>query len=373
MGYKYGLIIAAVLLIGMSIGYLLTLTFAAPRATPIAPATTVTTTITIPSVTSIRETVTVTTVKTETISVKLEKRSVIDAFGRLIEFERIPSRVISLAPSVTEKLFALGLENVVIGVDSYSDYPEKVLELVNENRISVVGGPWTPDLEKIIALNPELVILCRGVRPQESLYPKLEEVGIKTAFLLCDNAKNQYDIYSDLYTLGVIFAVEERAKSVSDDIQRRLDETLLKLKEANVSKVRVLVLIGPPSWGIYSAGGDTFIGWLIDRAGGINIAKAYSGWPQLDYEFILNNDPEVIIITSHGIDPKDLYNELLNTPIVKTSAWMNRKIYLFTDEANDVLCRPGPRIVTALEILAHILHPEVLGEIQRTDVYRITE
>lgn len=372
MNYKYVLYIAVTLLIGISMGYLLTLAFATPRATPIAPATTVTTTVTVSSSTSIRETVTVTTIKTVTTSIKLEKRSIIDAFGRLVEFERIPSRVISLAPSITEKLFVLGLENAIIGVDSYSNYPKKVLELINENRISVVGGPWTPDLEKIIALNPELVILCRGVRPQEALYPKLEEVGIKTVFLLCDNAKNQYDIYSDLYTLGVIFATEERAKSISDDIQRRLDGILLKLKEANVSKVRALVLVGPPSWGIYSAGGDTFIGWIIDIAGGTNIAKAYSGWPQLDYEFILNNDPEVIIITSHGIDPKELYNELLNTPIVETSAWTNKRVYLFIDEANDVLCRPGPRIATALEILVHVLHPDVFGEIQRTDVYRIT-
>ncbi len=372
MNYKYVLTVVVVLLIGIAIGYILV---------PIVstPATYTPTTITIPiekTVTiAVERTITVPieTVVTITTPIEFRKTSIIDALGRVIEFEKTPSRGISLTPSTTEKLFVLGLEEVIVGVDSYSNYPKRVLELVNESKITVVGGPWTPDLEKIIALKPDLVIMCRGIRPQEALYPKLEEVGIKTVFLLCDSARNPYDIYSDLHTIGVIFGVEERAKTISNEIESKISEILAKLEKANVSKKRVLYLIGPPSWGLYSAGGDTFIGWLINTAKGVNIARAYSGWPRLDYEFILQSDPEVIIVSAHGVDPKELYNELLNTPIVKTSAWSNKRVYLFTDEANDVLNRPGPRIVVALEILVHVVHPEVFGEIQRADVHRVVE
>lgn len=353
MDHKYSVALVAMLIVGVLTGYLAAVMVFTPRATTVV------------------ETVTI--VNTVTKPIELKRVSVIDAFGRLIVFEKTPSRVVSLAPSTTEKIFALGLDEVVVGVDSYSNYPQRVLELVNAGRITVVGGPWTPDPEKIIALKPELVLMCRGVRPQETLYPKLEEAGIKTVFLLCDNAKNLYDIFSDLHVIGTIFGVEEKAKSISNELERKVSEISLKLKEANVSKRRVLVLIGPPSWGIYSVGGDTFIGWLINSVNGINIAGVYSGWPRLDYEFILHNDPEVIIITAHGIDPKEIYKELSNTPIARTSAWLEERVYLFTDEANDVLSRPGPRIVTALEILAHILHPEVFGELQRVDVYRVTE
>lgn len=346
MDYRYAIVIAAILLIGIAIGYLSALVTSAGGGVR---------------------------VETITVSVELQRKTVIDAFGRLITFDSVPSRVVSLAPSITEKLFALGLEEVVVGVDSYSNYPEKVTELINEGRIAVVGGPWTPDLEKIIALKPELVILCRGIRPQESLYPKLEEIGIKTVFLLCDNAKSVYDIYSDLHIVGAIFNVEEKARLISNTIERGIDEVVLKLKEANASRRKVLILIGPPSWGIYSAGGDTFIGWLIDVSGGVNVAGIYSGWPQLNYEFILDSNPDVIIITAHDIDAKELYRELLNTPIAETAAWINKRVYLLTDVANDLLSRPGPRIVEALEMLAHIIHPEIFGEVQRVDVHRVVE
>lgn len=349
MNYRHLIALVAIFVVGIVVGYAVTIAIHPPKV--------------------------VTTVETITVTkpIELKRISVIDAFGRLIDFERTPSKVVSLAPSITEKLFALGLDEVVIGVDSFSNYPQRVLELVNAGKITVVGGPWTPDAERIIALKPDVVLMCRGVRPQETLYPKLEEVGIRTVFLLCDNARNLYDVLSDFHTIGTIFGVEEKAKMISIDIEKKVSEILLKLKEANISKRRMLILIGPPSWGIYSAGGDTFIGWLVDTVGGINIAGIYSGWPRLDYEFILRSDPEVIVITAHGIDPREVYRELLGTPIIRTSAWLERKVYLFTGEANDVLSRPGPRIVVALEILAHILHPEVFGELQRADVYRIAE
>jgi len=332
--------------------------------TSIVPTTIATTIITtVPTTKPVTETIT----QLQTLTTVVEKISIVDALGRSIEFEDIPKRVVSTMPSITEILFALGLGDRIVGVDSYSNYPPEVVKLVNQSKIQIVGGPWTLDLEKIVALKPDLVLL--SVSPHAKLKDKFDEYGLKTVFLKSNTAQNIYDIYSDIMLVAKIFRVEDRAQKLINEMNTKLN--IITLKLVNATKPRVLHLVGPPSWGLYSAGGNTFIGWLIETAGGVNIARQYTGWPQLDYEFILSHDPEIIIITAHGIDPKAIYNEIINTPIAETSAWKNGRVYLLSGEANDVLSRPGPRVVEALDILAHIIHPEIFGEIQRADVVNI--
>ncbi|MDK6028354.1 ABC transporter substrate-binding protein [Ignisphaera sp. 4213-co] len=355
-------LIVIALIIGIAIGY-----------TPIAfmPKTLETITIPVYETVTYRETVVTTVTQVQQTTVSLSwPRKVVDALGREITFDAPPQRVVSTIPSITENLFALGVGTKVIGVDQYSNYPPEVLDLINKGSIAVVGKPWTLDIEKIAALKPDIVFMCRGVKPQETQFaPKLEEMGIKTFFLTCDTAKDQYDIYKDLRLLGQIFGVEQKAEEVISNIDKKISSIINKL--VNVSRPRVLQLAGPPSWGLWSAGGDTFIGWLIKTAGGSNIASTYSGWPQLSYEYILSKDPEVIIITAHDVDAKSVYKEVSSSPLVNTTAWKKGRVYLLTGEADDVLSRPGPRIAEALEILAKIIHPEIFGEITRSDVTNI--
>jgi iron complex transport system substrate-binding protein len=134
----------------------------------------------------------------------------------------------------------------------------------------------------------------------------------------------------------------------------------------------VLHLVGPPSWGLYSTGGDTFIHWLITTAGGINIASQYSGWPRLSYEYILSQDPEIIIIAVHDVDPKRIFEEIVQTPLTNTTAWKTGRVYVLLDEADDMISRPGPRIADALTLIAKVIHPEIFGEVQRPDVVKLS-
>jgi len=299
-------------------------------------------------------------------------KTIVDALGREIKIDKEPMRIVSTMPSITEELFALGLGFRIVGVDSYSNYPPGIVVLKVEGKIADVGGPWTLDLEKIISLRPDIVFLCRGVSIHESLYaPKLEERGLKTVFLLCDSAKDQYDVYRDLRLIASIFNREDVAESLIKTIDKKINDVIGKLKTQNVSKPNVLILLGPPSWGLWSAGGNTFISWLITTAGGVNIASQYSGWPQLDYEYILSKNPEIIIITAHGINMSQLKKELEQTPLSKTKAWTEGKIYLLSGEASDMVLRPGPRIADALDILSKIIHPEIFGELSRGDIQKI--
>ena len=375
----YVAIILIVLIVGIVIGYggayLASRPTVTVTRTPVP--TTITTTTTIMEAVTFPITVSTTIPVTITTPVTIQvswPRTVVDALGREISFNEPPKRVVSVIPSITEYLFALGLGDRVVGVDEYSNWPPDVVNLTKEGKIAVVGGPWTLDIEKIVDLKPDLVLMCRGVKPQEVQFaPKLEELGIKTFFLVCDAAKNQYDVYMDIRTLGKIFGVEQRTEELIKAIDAKVRFVVTKLSQANATKPRVLQLVGPPSWGLWSAGGDTFIEWLIEAVEGRNIASRYSGWPQLSYEYVLSQDPEVIIITAHNIDPEKAADELRQTPLANTTAWRTGKVYLLTGEANDMLSRPGPRIGDTLLLLAKIIHPEIFGEVQRADVVKISQ
>jgi len=367
---KYTVVVALVLVIGIAAGYALSALGPKPTVTITTTMYTTATALT-PMLTTVTQPTTLPTTVITTVAISWP-RTVVDALGREVEFDKPPVRVVSTIPSITEHLFALGLGDRVVGVDKYSNWPPEVLELVEQGKVVVVGGPWTLDVEKIVSLKPDLVLMCRGAKPQETQFaPKLEEMSIKTFFLMCNAAKNQYDIYMDIRTLGKVFGVEQRAEVVIESIQQRINSVTSRL--ANVTKKpKVLQLVGPPSWGLWSAGGDTFIGWLIVAAGGTNIASQYSGWVQLNYEFILAQDPEIIVITVHDVDPNRVLEEVSQSLLTNTTAWRRGQVYVLLDEADDMLSRPGPRIADALTILAQIIHPELFGEVQRADVVKLS-
>jgi len=295
-----------------------------------------------------------------------------DALGREVRLDKAPRRVVSTMPGITEHLFALGLGDRVVGVDSYSNWPPEVLELISRGQIAVVGGPWTLDVEKIISLRPDLVLMSKGVGPQMKRdAPMLEENGVKTFFLISDVAKDHYDIFHDIMSLGKIFGVEEKAAEVVKGIKQKIDSVTDRLVDVT-QRPKVLQLIGPPSWGLFSAGGDTFVGWLITTAKGENIASKYGGWPRLSYEEVLSSNPEVIIVTVMSMDPREVIKEISQTPLVDTIAWKSGRVYVLTGEADDLISRPGPRVGEALLMVAQIIHPEVFGEVQRHDVVKMT-
>ncbi|MEM1681614.1 MAG: ABC transporter substrate-binding protein [Sulfolobales archaeon] len=297
--------------------------------------------------------------------------SVVDALGREITFDKPPTRVVSLAPSITEMLFALGLQDRIVGVTSYCNYPPEVQQLVSKGDITIIGGFWTPDLEKIVSLRPDLVIGSAGTPPHLRLKESLEQAGIKVFYIKATAAINKYDVYSDIRVLAKIFRVEIAAEELVNRIE--VDMEFVEKSIPKDVKPKVLVLLGPPAWGLYSAGGNTFISWLITTAGGVNIAAKFTGWPMLDYEFILSHDPDVIIVSAMGSNYTILSKEIAETPLAQTKAFKTGRVYLVDQEANDILVRPGPRLGLALRMLASILFPDTFGEPKVPTVYRISE
>ncbi len=336
-----------------------------PATTPTATVTSVgTVTVTSTSTVTVTSTKTVTQVATVTKTVeKVEKElSVVDALGRVVRIKSTPKRVVTLAPSITEIVFALGCGDRVVGVDSFSNYPPELTKLVKEGRIAVVGGYWKPDIEKIVALHPDVVFADAGVPSHMTLARRLEAMGVKVIFLHGGGSSSVYDVYRDIMIVAKVLGVEEEGKRLVEEIEKEL-EAVSKLV-AGEPKPKVLVLFGTPKWGVYAAGGGTFIDYVVRQAGGINVASRLHGWVQLSYEQVLEMNPTVVIVSAMASTRGDAAKVLqawASTPLNKTLAFTRGTVCIFYGMADDVLSRPGPRIGIAVQLVASVLHPEAVS------------
>ena len=271
-----------------------------------------------------------------------------DDLGREVTIEALPERIISLAPSNTEILFALGLGNRVVGVTDFCDYPPEALAKEK------VGGPWTPDAEKIVALNPDLV-LAAGINPID-LIDILDGLGI-TVFGI--EATDLDDILNDIRTVGQIADKEAEANALTDEMQNQIDAVTDETTGlATEEKPRTFhICYHEPIW---TCGQDTFIHNLIEDAGGVNIFADIAGFQSVDIEAVIGRDPEVIIVTAMGGTASGTWEWVLTEPrLAGVSARQNGRVYYV--EANWVE-RPGPRIVLGLEVVAKCIHPGIFFE-----------
>ncbi len=332
---------------------------------------TVTTTVTQNQKVSETSVSTVVTTIMETTTIKPEyPLTVVDALGRMIEISKKPVRVVSLSPAITEELYALGLGKYVVGVDSFSDYPPEVVKLRNEGKIVDVGGYWQPNFEKIVEIEPDLVVADTGAHIK--FREKFSELGLTVVYVKGGAASSLEDVLSDIGLLAQIFHIEEVAKNISLKIKEQIGSIERELLSKNVSKVKVLILLGPPSWGYWSAGSGTFINYVVKVSGGYNIASKYHGWIKLSAEDILLENPDVIVVSMMGSpgEAKKVIDEIFSSELSQTNAVKKGNVYVLIGDANNILVRPSPRIVEAVKLMAQILHSEVFGEVSREDVIK---
>jgi iron complex transport system substrate-binding protein len=265
---------------------------------------------------------------------------VFDDLGRLVAINGTPQRIISLAPSNTEILFALGLGDKVVGVTDYCDYPPEAL---NKTK---VGGYANPDIEKIVALNPDLILVAYGT-PMDVINTMvglgLTVFGIKTTDL--------DDLLNDIRRVGEITDKEVEAQALTSEMASRIQAVTNQTEELE-QRPRVFYIVWhDPLW---TAGSGTFIHELIEKAGGVNIFGNVTGYPMVSIEDVLARDPEIIIASEWS------YDWALNaTELASTNASQTGRIYTLDD---DLVQRPGPRLVEGLEWFAHFIHPEIFGE-----------
>ncbi len=274
--------------------------------------------------------------------------TVADDLGRLVSISSAPHRIVSLSPSNTEILFALGLGDGVVGVTKYCNYPPEVESLKDSGKLEVVGGYVDPDLEKILSLRPDMVVASQT--HSSGAVTLLDKEGIPI-FVVDPN--NLSSIILSIEKIGKIAGKDAEASALVQQMQSRIKAVSDKV--SLLPKTRVLYIVWHDP--VQTAGARTFEDEIIEKAGGLNIFHDLSGYAQVDPEAIAVRNPEVIIACSGmgtGAD-KPLQWAETERGLNQTDARKNGRIY---QAEGDIITRTGPRIVDGLEMFARFIHPE---------------
>lgn len=256
--------------------------------------------------------------------------SVVDDRGAAITFDKPPQRVISLLPSLTESICALGKCDVLVGVDRFSNWPKSIQDLPK------LGGMGDVNLERIVQLRPDVVLLERA----SPVIARLNGLGIKTFAL---DVNSMGDEERALQKLDVVLGTAESGR-VWNQIQQQVMRANKQLS-LNGKDIRVYFEVNPAP---FAAGKTSFIGEILSQLDLINIIpESLGSFPKINPEFVVQTKPEIILLT--GSTTADIQKRPGWGSIPAVS---KNRICVFTSEQNDVLVRPGPRMGEAALIIS---------------------
>lgn len=275
-------------------------------------------------------------------SLPAASREVTDEIGRTIRIPQSIHRVVSLAPSLTETVYALGAQDLLVGDTDYCDYPP------DAQRKSKVGGATNPSLEAIAALHPDLVLVTKSLNLLTTVQA-LEELGIPS-------------YATDPHTIdGIIFSTEhiadllgasESGVSLTSELRRQLFDLQDRLKSSSPTPVLFVVWTQP----LMSVGRGTFIADALRHAGAVSVVDSAQDWPQVNLEEVVRLQPAFIIfVESHTGAASQSGDALADLPGWRLLHAIREHHYA---TISDAINRPAPRLISAIQDLAHQLHPE---------------
>jgi iron complex transport system substrate-binding protein len=273
-------------------------------------------------------------------------REVTDEVGRTVRVPQPVHRIVSLAPSLTETIYALGLQDQLVGDTDYCDYPPEA------QKKTKVGSGISPSLEVIAALHPDIVLVTKGFNRLETVH-SLDNLGISS---YATDPHTVAEIIASSKKLSDVLAVPEAGASVSGDMQRRLADLQKRLGALPPKRVLFVVWTQP----LISVGKGTFIADALRHAGALSIVDSQQDWPQVSLEEVAHLQPDFLVFAdSHSGSASPAVDVLATLPgwsII--NAVSNRRFAVISDAVN----RPAPRIVSAIEDLARQLHPDAFVE-----------
>lgn len=267
--------------------------------------------------------------------------TIADSVGREVEIGEEPQRIASMAPSITEALFEVGAGDRVVGVTSADDYPPQVEE------IEEVGSFGGPSVEAVVAQEVDLLMLSFDSTTAEEADTLEEQTG---ASVVVVNPTTVDEAIDTVGTVGQITGNAEEAEGIEEDLRAELEEISAAVEGREAPSVFYEVFDEP----LQTAGGGSFIGDAITLAGGENIAaEAGEDYPQYSVEQLLNQDPEYYLLGgSTGVTPEDVE---ARENFGSLAAVEEGNVVVIDDE---LVSRPGPRIVEGIREMAEVLHPE---------------
>ncbi len=271
-------------------------------------------------------------------------RKITDDAGRNVSLPLKVDRVISLAPNLTEIVFAIGAGDRLVGRTSYCDYPAEA------KSVTEVGDTLHPSLERIISLKPQLVLISTASQ-LEVFTQQLHDQNIA---VFVTDPHDLDGVFRSIEQVGVILDHDEQAKL----LVQKLRERASAVEEAVKQKPPVRVFYQLSAEPLYTAGHDAFVTDLIRRAGGVSVTADVPGaWPKYSNESALAAKPEAIILPTGG--SMGTGNSTVTEALSQSPAVLEGRVYKIND---DHLVRPGPRAVDGLEEMARALHPEAFKQ-----------
>jgi iron complex transport system substrate-binding protein len=278
-----------------------------------------------------------------------EPVTITDDYGYMITITEEPSRIISLAPTNTEILFALGLNDSIVGVTEYCNYPDEAATK------PIIGGYTTVNVERVITQNPDLIFAYYG--NGGDLINHLRYLGHNVVTLNSDSIDGTLH---DIALVGKATGKTEEAEKLVKNMQVRIDTVKEKLEGITNTPQTIHCMWTDPLW---VSGNNTFQDEMIKIAGGTNAFSDVEGWGVVTLERLLTTDPDIIIVDSGmgmgegGTDVLKNYFED-DSRLQSLSAVKNNQVYVINA---DIIDRGGPRIADCIEALAKIQHPEIFG------------
>ena len=271
-----------------------------------------------------------------------------DALGSTVTVRSVPQRIVSLAPAMTEVLYALGLEKRIVGVTEYCDYPPQA------KSKPTVGGIVNPSVERVLARKPDLVIGMR-LNPKPVLR-SLAKAGVPT---FAAEPTSIQDLITTITTIGGLTGAHGAARALTARMKDRLRDIEKKVHGTPRPTVALLYSENP----LWIAGAGTFPDHVIRLAGGRNAAVGVTGYKQYSVEALLAHNPDVILLTSmKGGDNAVRVRDFARRPSMRgLSAVKGNRVYMINA---DLVDRAGPRIVDGVAEMAAKLHPKAFGRSQ---------
>ena len=278
-------------------------------------------------------------------------RQVTDEIGRTIRIPQSIHRVVSLAPNLTETIYALGLQDRLVGDTDYCDFPPEAQQKTK------VGGAINPSLEAIAALHPDLVLVTKNLNRLETVQA-LAEIGIPS---YATDPHTLDAIIASVARLANLLGAAETGTALAADLERQLSALHDRLSSVPPRRVLFIVWTEP----LISIGKDTFIADALRHAGAVSVIDSSQNWPQINLEEVVHLQPEFLIfVESHAGAAPHGAEALADLPGWRLlSAVRNRRYVTISDAIN----RPAPRLLSAVEDLARQLHPEAFAEKPQND------
>jgi len=271
-------------------------------------------------------------------------RTVVDETGRVLRVPVRIERIVSLAPNLTEIVYALGLEARLVGVTNQCDFPSAARAKLK------VGDVANPSLETIIELKPDVVLGTTAGNRRETV-EAVERAGLP---LYGIQARNVEDILVSIQDVAELLGVPEAGEALVGQLQARLAALGARLEKAQKPRILFVLWLEP----LLTVGGETFLDDVLSRAGAESLtAELRQDWPRLSLEFVIERDPDYLVL------PRTFGLQARLARLAEGPPWremraveQNRVVWL-----DDAVLRPGPRIVEAIEALARALHPEIFA------------